>query len=114
MSSTFQGTFEQPRKYRQVLISHVLGIRPLLFLSVESLLCVHHTGGLLKLHPPGLGHISGKEPACQCRGQGLSPGQEDPLEKSMATHSSILVWRIPRTEEPGRLQLVGLQRVRCD
>ena len=35
--------------------------------------------------------------------------QEDPLEKEMATHSSILAWRIPWTEEPGRLQSVGLQ-----
>ena len=38
-------------------------------------------------------------------------GQEDPLEKEMATHSSILAWRIPWTEEPGRLQFTGLQRV---
>ena len=37
--------------------------------------------------------------------------QEDPLEKEMATHSSILAWRIPWTEERGRLQFVGLQRV---
>ena len=36
-------------------------------------------------------------------------GQEDPLEKEMATHSSILAWRIPCTEEPGRLQSMGLQ-----
>ena len=36
--------------------------------------------------------------------------QEDPLEKGMATHSSILAWRIPRTEEPGELQSMGLQR----
>ena len=41
-----------------------------------------------------------------------SLGQEDPLEKGMATHSSILAWRIPKTEEPGRLQSMGLQRVR--
>ena len=41
-------------------------------------------------------------------------GQEDPLEKGMATHSSILVWRIPWTEEPGRLQSIGLQRVGHD
>ena len=40
-----------------------------------------------------------------------SLSQEDPLEKGMATHFSILVWRIPWTEEPGRLQSVGLQRV---
>ena len=41
-------------------------------------------------------------------------GWEDPLEKGMATHSSILAWRIPRTEEPGGLQSTGLQRVRHD
>ena len=38
-------------------------------------------------------------------------GQEDPLEKGMATHSSILAWRIPWSEEPGVLQCKGLQRV---
>ena len=37
---------------------------------------------------------------------------EDPLEKQMATHSNILAWKIPRTEKPGRLQSMGLQRVR--
>jgi len=37
---------------------------------------------------------------------------EDPLEKEMATHSSILAWKIPWTEEPSRLQSMGLQRVR--
>ena len=41
-----------------------------------------------------------------------SLGQEDSLEKEMATHSSILAWKIPRTEEPARLQSMGLQRVR--
>ena len=41
-----------------------------------------------------------------------SLGQEDPLEKGMATHSSILAWRIPWTEEPGRLQSIGSHRVR--
>ena len=40
-----------------------------------------------------------------------SLGREDPLEKGMATHSSILAWKIPRTEEPGRLQSMGSQRV---
>ena len=39
-------------------------------------------------------------------------GQEDPLEEGMATHSGILAWRIPWTEEPGGLQSMGLQRVR--
>ena len=43
-----------------------------------------------------------------------SLGQEDPLEKEMATHSSILAWRIPWTEESGGLQSVGSQRVGHD
>jgi len=43
-----------------------------------------------------------------------SLGQEDPLEKGMATHSSILAWRSPWTEEPGGLQSIGSQRVRHD
>ena len=41
-----------------------------------------------------------------------SLGQEDPLEKEMATHSSVLAWRIPWKEEPGGLQSMELQRVR--
>ena len=43
-----------------------------------------------------------------------SLGWEDPLKKGMATHSSILAWRIPWTEEPGRLQSMGSQRVGHD
>ena len=39
---------------------------------------------------------------------------EDPLQEGMATHSSILIWRIPWTEEPGGLQSIGLQRVGHD
>ena len=49
-----------------------------------------------------------------CETRVWSLGQEDPLEKEMATHSSILAWRIPWTEEPGRLQSTGLQRVGLD
>ena len=41
-------------------------------------------------------------------------GQEDPLEEGVATHSSILAWRVPWTEEPGGLQSMGLQRVGHD
>ena len=41
-----------------------------------------------------------------------SLGREDPLDKAMAPHSSILAWKIPWTEEPCRLQSMGLQRVR--
>ena len=43
-----------------------------------------------------------------------SPGQEGPLEKEMATHCSILAWKIPWTEEPDWLQSMGLQRIRQD
>ena len=43
-----------------------------------------------------------------------SLGREDPLKEDMATHSNILVWRIPWTEEPGGLQSMGLQRVGHD
>ena len=43
-----------------------------------------------------------------------SLGEEDPLEKEMATHPSTLAWKIPWMEEPGVLQSVGLQRVGCD
>ena len=50
----------------------------------------------------------GKESACSVGDLGSIPGWEDPLEKRMATHSSILAWRIPRTEEPGRIQSMGL------
>ena len=43
-----------------------------------------------------------------------SLGQEDILEKEMATHSSILAWRIPWTEKPGGLQSMGMKRVGCN
>ena len=54
--------------------------------------------------------------ASACNGGDLSStlGQEDPLEKEMATHSSILAWRIPWTEDPDRLQSMGSQRVGHD
>ena len=57
--------------------------------------------------------FSVKESTCQCRRQGVrSLGWEDPLQYKMATHSSILTWKIPWTEEPGELQSIGSQRVR--
>ena len=57
----------------------------------------------------------GKDPTCQCkRHKRRGFGQEDPLEEGMATHSSILAWRIPWTEEPGRLQSKRSQRDRQD
>ena len=56
----------------------------------------------------------GKESACNVGDPGLIPAWGNPLEKEMATHSSILAWRIPWTEEPGELRSVGSQRVRHD
>ena len=60
------------------------------------------TSSLLK-HLPGMRETSVR-----------SLGREDPLEKEMATHSSTLAWKIPRREEPGRLQSTGSQRVGHD
>ena len=56
-------------------------------------------------------HMVKNLPAMQETGV-RSLGREDPLEKEMATHSSILAWRIPWTGEPGGLQFMGSQRVR--
>ena len=56
----------------------------------------------------------GKESTYNAGDPGLIPGLEDILEKGMATHSSILAWRIPRAEEPGGLQSMWLQRVKHD
>ena len=55
-----------------------------------------------------------KNPPAKQETQVRSLGREDPLEKGMATHSSILAWEIPRIEEPGRLQSMALQRVGQD
>ena len=51
--------------------------------------------------------LSSKESTCQRRRHSFALGQEDPLEKEMATHSSIITWRISWTEELGRLQSTG-------
>ena len=53
-----------------------------------------------------------KNPPANGRDTCVIPGQEDPLEKEIATHSSIVAWEIPWTEEPGRLQSMGSQRVK--
>ena len=60
------------------------------------------------------GWLSSKESACNAGDMGLSLGGEDALEKGMATHSSVLAWRISGTGEPGGLPSVGSHRVRHD
>ena len=63
----------------------------------------------ISLHFPG--GSDGKESTCSVGDLDSTPGSEDPLEEGMATHSSILAWRIARTEEPGGLQSMGSQRI---
>ena len=60
------------------------------------------------------GGSNGKGSACNAGDMGSIPGFGHPLEKGMATHSSILAWRVPWTEEPGRLQPMESQRIRQD
>ena len=59
-----------------------------------------------------IGSSDGKESACNAGDLDSISGLGRSLEKEMATHSNILAWRIPWTEKPGRLQSMGLQRVR--
>ena len=56
------------------------------------------------------GWLRGKEAFCQAADRGSILGGEGPLGKGMATHSSILAWGIPWTEEPGELQTIGSQK----
>ena len=67
------------------------------------------TSSLASLVAQRVKHLPAMQETCV-----QSLGQEDPLEKEMATHSSTLAWKIPWTEKPGRLQSMGLQRVRHD
>ena len=60
------------------------------------------------------GDSEGKASACNAGDPGSTPGSGPPLEKKMATHASILAWRIPWTEEPGGQQSMGSQRVKHD
>ena len=60
------------------------------------------------------GGSDGKASVYNAGDPGSIPGREDPLEKEMAIHSSTTAWKIPWTEEPGRLQSMGSQRVRHD
>ena len=74
-----------------------------IFLSDFSLLVYRNAGG-----------SDSKASACNARDPGSIPGSGRSLEKEMATHSSILAWKIPWMEEPGRLQSMGSQRVGHD
>ena len=71
--------------------------------------CCRGLNQVLVYHLGFPGDLDSKESACNVRDPGLIPGSEDPLEKGMVTHSSILAWRIPWTEETGGLQSMGSQ-----
>ena len=71
---------------------------------------VLNTNELEGLHGGSLKNLPAMQEAQKTQVQSLGP--EDPLEEGTATHSSILAWRIPWTEEPGGLQSIGSQRVR--
>ena len=86
------------------------------FSATEALLC-HRSYWVLQ--PPSIHWASlvaqmVKHLSTMWETQVRSLGGEDPLEKEMATHSSTLAWKIPWTEEPGRLQSMGSQRVGHD
>ena len=91
----------------RVLHTYIFSSLGYIYLGVELL------GHMLTQGFPG--GASGNEPICQCRRRKDAPvqslGWEDPLEEGMATHSTVLAWRILWTEGPGELQTMGLQRV---
>ena len=70
--------------------------------------CTFSTWPIVKISMCLINGSDGKESACNAGDPGSMLSWEDPLEKEMATHSSILAWRIPWTEEPDRLQSMGL------
>ena len=77
--------------------------------GIYSILCSDLNGKEIQKRWGFPGGSDGKESACNAGVLGL--GWEDALEEGMATHASILAWRIPRTEEPGGLPSMGSQRV---
>ena len=79
---------------------------------IIPILQIRHQEKINQTKSPG--DSDGKESACSAGHLGLILGQEDPLEKAMAPHSSTLAWEIPWTEQPGRLQSMGLLTVRHD
>ena len=103
---SFSDSFLKIGYYKILIIVPVLSSRHLLIIYFIY-------GGVSMLGLPRW--LSGKESASQCKEmQEFSPSREDPLEEEMATHSSILAWRISWTEEPDALQSIGSQRVRHD
>ena len=78
----------------------------------RSIECVKGFSALFEINGASLATQTAHAPLAVQETQVQSLGREDPLEKGMAAHSSVLAWRTPWTEEPGGLQSVGSQRVR--
>ena len=93
------------------LFNRIYTIRFFYFVLIVKKTWNHIVKGRIYFSP---WRLSGKESACSSGDTGSVPGSEDPLEEEMANHSSILAWRIPWTEAPGRPQSLGCKRVRCD
>ena len=95
------------------------GMEPSVAYPKESRFCSFHFSFLNKVFLSAIwaslvAQRVASSSACNAGGLGSIPGPGNPLEKEMATHSSILAWRIPWIEEPGRLQSAGSQRVGND
>ena len=96
-------------KFRQIFLKVFKVIGKALFSDLKALHILFAIPNNISLEAQRLKHLP---PMRETWVQSL--GQENSLEKEMATHSSILAWRIPWTEEPGRLQFMGSQRVGHD
>ena len=94
---------QEIQHYKLRTAAGIFHTRPLLLFSRHLITTLDFAGG-----------TDGKESAHNAGDQVQSLGQEDPLEKGMATHSTILVWIIPWTKEPDELQSIGSERVRHD
>ena len=104
----------------RILEGHLRGLQVGAFLLVSShdgertspgLFLIFKRANLIQGFPRWL---SGKNLPANTGDEGSISGSEDPLERGKATHSSILAWRSPWTEEPGRQQSMGSQRIRHD
>ena len=102
-----QDSWEGNANFSQLLLSKFLSINKHLNSKKRSLF---KKSPEFKNHDLNCAILSGKEPAANtsnARNAGLNPGWEDSLEEGMATHSSILAWRIPWTEKTGGLRPMG-------
>ena len=107
MSSTLAGEFFTTSATWETLRNHLFSVA-----LRQHKDC--HWGWASHLYHFSGGSDGKKKSTCNAADPGLIPGSGGPLEKEMATHSSILAWRIPWTSEPGRVQSKGLQRVGYD